>query len=110
MTPQSQDELLTALYVIFPSFQSRWAEDTQDDMCASDSLHSVYQSFLPYFARANASQAELKRLATLINSAVSAGGNPENAVATCFLEGLGHGLERSLRPFLSVQARALVQA
>ena len=111
MHPQSQDELLEALFAIFPEFRTEWLADQEGDAWPSDSLHSAYQSFLPFVSRTNPSQDQLQRLACLLDSAVAAGGDSENAVATCFLEHLGQaGLVRPLRPLLSAASRSRLRA
>ena len=111
MDHQSQGELLEALFVIFPRFRAEWLADLEGNVWPSDSLHSVYQSFLPYVAGIHPSQDQLQRLAKMIDSAVAAGGNSDNAVSTCFLEHLSQvGLVRSLRPLLSAAARSRLRA
>ena len=111
MDDQSQDELLAALFAIFPAFQAEWLADLEGDTWPSDSLHSVYQSFLPYLSAANPSQEQLQRLASLIDGAVAAGGSAENAVSTCFLEHLGEvGLLRPLSPLLGAASRSRLRA
>ena len=106
-----QEELLTSLFVIFPSFQAEWLADREGEEWPNTSLHSVYLSFLPYVSGTNASPEQVKRLAALINGAVSAGGDSENAVSTCFLEHLGQvDMLRPLRPLLSPEARSRLHA
>jgi hypothetical protein len=54
---------------------------------------------------------QIERLASLINAAVDAGGNSENAVATCFLEHLGQvGLYKVFKPLLAKEARKRLHA
>ncbi len=110
MNHQSQSELLRALISIFPGFEDEWHLDS-DGSTPTESLHSVYMSFLPYFSRCNASKKQLIQLAALINAAVAAGGIAENAVATTFLEALGPSdLLRSLSPMLTREAKARLHA
>jgi hypothetical protein len=108
---ESQEELLASLFAIFPAFQAEWLADCEGEEWSSASLHSVYLSFLPYVSGANASPEQLKRLAALLNDAVSAGGDSENAVSTCFLEHVGQvGMLQALRPLLSREARSRLHA
>jgi hypothetical protein len=105
MNHQSQADLLTALVAIFPDFKAEWAADGDAEFHRG-SLHSVYVSFLPFVSKANPSQRQLQRLATVLDGAVAAGGEAENAVATCFFEGFGPGpLLRALRPLLTPESR-----
>jgi hypothetical protein len=111
MDPQSQDELLKALFAIFPPFRAEWLADQEGGEWSGDSLHSVYQSFLPYVSRFSPAQDQIQRLADLVNDAVAAGGDSENAVSTCFLEHLGQvGLLRPLRSLLSAESRTRLRA
>ena len=106
-----QEDLLASLFAIFPAFQAEWLADCEGDESPSDSLHSVYLSFLPYVSAASPSPAQLNHLAALINGAVSAGGDSENAASTCFLEHLGQaGMLQPLRPLLSPEARSRLHA
>lgn len=105
MNHQSQADLLTALVAIFPDFKTEWDAGGEAEL-RSGSLHSVYMSFLPFVSKTNPSPRQLQRLATVLNGAVAAGGEAENAVATCFFEGLGPGpLLRALRPLLTPESR-----
>ncbi len=101
MNHQSQSDLLAALIEIFPEFKAEWDADSTGEFLG-DSLHSVYMSFLPFVSKVTPSPRQLQRLAAVLNGAVAAGGASENAVATCFFEGLGPGpLLRALRPLLT---------
>jgi hypothetical protein len=107
MDSSAQAQLLACLFGTFPEFKAVWLAERAGDSYPSSSLHTVYQSFLPYVSGANVSPEQLRRLAALVNSAVSAGGDAENAVSTCFLEHLGQvGMFSTLRPLLSPQARS----
>ena len=111
MNPQSQAELLESLWAIFPAFRCQWTLENQGlEPWPSAALHSVYMSFLPFVSGTEPSAGQLSQLAALINGAVSAGGNSENAVSTCFLEHLGQGLLRRMRPLLSPEARRRLHA
>lgn len=108
MEHTSQAALVSDLVAIFPDFQRCWDADNDiDDMFRGGSLHSVYRSFLPFVTRAAPSEKQIKKLAAVLNEAVAAGSDAENAVATCFFEGLGRGpLLRALRPLLTREAEA----
>ena len=104
--PGSRRELLATLCAIFPAFEAQWQAEAEDDPFPGDSLHGVYQSFLPWVSGADVSQEQLQELAVHINDAVAAGGDCENAVATCVLEHLDQvGMRKALRPLLSAESR-----
>lgn len=110
MQKYAQTDLITDLTSIFPEFGSVWAEDS-DDESPSSSLHSVYQSFLPFLASAQPTDKQWQLVADHLSKAVAAGGAQENAADTCVLEHLHQvRLNRILRPLLSKRARAYVRA
>lgn len=111
MDTLSQSELFHRLAAIFPAFASEWAADRENLMSRTETLHSVYQSFLPFVSGCIATDKQWAALAALLNGEVAAGGNRENAVATCFLEHCGQtGLASKLRPLLDRAARARLHA
>jgi len=107
----SQPELAERLSSIFPLFRAEWLTDTSEDSFRSTSLHSVYQSFLPWVSSTLLSAKQLTALAALLNAEVAAGGQRENAVGTCFLEHCGQvGLARQLSLLLSAAAKSRLHA
>ena len=111
MTAQTQDQLLAELKAIFPGFEAYWLDGREDDDFPSSSLHCVYQDLITFLGGASVTPKQWQRLATLINAAVAAGGDPENAVSTCLLEHLGQvGLIKYLRPLLTPAARSRLHA
>ncbi|GAB6197328.1 hypothetical protein [Lysobacter xanthus] len=111
METLSQAQLVERLSEIFPLFRGEWAADTGEVAFPSNSLHSVYQSFLPFVATAEATAAQITKLSALVSSEVAAGGERENAVSTCFLEHCGQvGFARQLSALLSAAARSRLHA
>jgi hypothetical protein len=111
MDKSRHSELVKRLVAIFPGFEADWHADNEDIAAQSDTLHSVYQSFLPFAATVPATKGQLASLATLLNEEVAAGGDRENAVATCFLEHCAAtGLFSSLRPLLNAEAQTRLHA
>jgi hypothetical protein len=107
----SQSELVQRLVAIFPTFEAEWVAYTEGLYFLSDSLHSVYQSFLPFVSGIPVTDKQFAALSKLLNGEVAAGGDRENAVATCFLEHCGQvGLLRRLRPFLDAETRSRLHA
>ncbi len=105
MTPTPQTDLVAELTKIFPEFQSEW-DWAKESFLGSESPHAVFLSFLPFVSRLSPLPRQLKALAAVLNGAVAAGGDAENAVATCFFEGLGRGpLLRALRPLLTAETK-----
>lgn len=114
MNYQSPKEILSHLVILFSDFKVVW--DDENPYIDNDwafSLHSVYMTFLPYLA-AQIGQIhpdQIEQVATLINGAVDAGGDSENAVGTCFLEHIGQvGLYNIFKPFLSKEAKRRLHA
>jgi len=107
----SQSDLVKALARVFPTFAAQWQQDREDDVFPSDSLHSVYQSFVPFLGKHEASETQWVKLASLLNNEVSAGGDRENAVSTCLLEhSYQLGIAKKLRPLLSAEAKCRLHA
>ena len=108
MTPA---DILAALLAIYPSFGDDWAVETAisngywDD---TPTFQRIFMTFCQYFG-VEAPKASLEQLlatARLVNDAVAAGGDLENAVSTGLLEHL-HQIEATkyLLPHLSERAR-----
>jgi hypothetical protein len=107
----SQHDLVADLVAIFPGFEEEWRLDQEGSCSPSSSLHSVYQSFLPFLGSVQPSPEQWKHLADLFSREFAAGGNRKNAVDTCVLEHLHQiKLNRALRPLLSPAARSVVRA
>ncbi len=100
-------QLLLRIVGAFPFFQAEWLADNEGRATATFSQHSVWMSFLPYVARLELDTRQLKHLASLVNDSVAAGEDSENAVSTCFLEGISRSSElgKSLWPTLSPASR-----
>jgi hypothetical protein len=99
---QTPRELISALVKTFPGYSF---EETDGE---TPTLHRVMADFCTYFASNNNSFAEkqIKEFAQLVNAAVDAGGDLENAFGTCFLEHLGQIKARTpLSWFLSKAAK-----
>ena len=111
MDTESQHHLLESIYQIFPDFEVEWAEHNSEPEFRTYSLHSVYMAFLPWVAGNAMTEAQLGRLADFLSNEVSKGGDPANAVDTCFLEHAHQvGIANRLRPILSDQAKAMLYA
>lgn len=114
MNYQSPNEILDELIMLFPGFQVEWNdENSYIEEDGSFNLSAVYMTFLPYLSGRidQFNNQQIERLARLINAAVDAGRNSENAVSTCFLEHVGQvGLYRILKPLLSKEARKRLHA
>ena len=107
---QKSSDVLHSVIFIFPEFQNEWENaNPYINEDGSYSLHSVYMVLLPYVSarKANFGDKQLKQLASLINDAVTAGDNSENAVSTCFLEHVYQvDLDSVLKPLLNGEAKA----
>ncbi len=111
MNYQSSEEVLAAVISIFPEFKSEWERDNPYITDGKYSVHSVYMSFLPFLASATHTKEQLSKVASLLNNAVKAGGNSENAVSTCILEHLHQiGLTSVLKSLLSNEAKERLHA
>ena len=103
--PHSPDELLERLFVIFPQFRTAYEGPLYDEPPGYDSVLSAFTSdFGAQFPSCPVDQ--LRDFAALVNDAVAAGGELENAFSMCFLE---HArqiyLDKPLWPYLSSAAR-----
>lgn len=110
--------LVQRIVAIYPDFDAWWADDRTDELPApaymptrQPSPHAVYRSLFTFVGRHAASEAQIAGLAALLNDAVAAGGDAENAASTCFLEHLGRSslhkaLWRQLLPATRRSARA----
>lgn len=108
---QSPKEVLNAIISIFPGFKAEWEEDNPYIVEGEFSIHSVYMTFLPYLATSSPTETQLSKVASLVNGAVSAGHDSENAVSTCFLEHVYRvGLAHALKPLLSNGAKERLHA
>ena len=111
MNYQSRPELLSLIFSILPEFEAEWAADNEIQDSVPGTLHSVYMSFLQFVSVTNPTKQQLNKLAILINGAVEAGGDSENAVSTCFLEHAGQvGISPTLRPLLARESRSRLHA
>jgi len=111
MDTAPQEHLLQSIYRIFPDFEAEWAEHNSEPELRTYSLHSVYMAFLPWVSVAAITHGQLNQLADLLSNEVAKGGDPENAVDTCFLEHAHQtGIAKRLGPFLSTQAKAMLYA
>jgi len=111
MNLQSSREVLAAIVAIFPEFEAEWEEDNPYRVGGKFSAHSVYMKFLPFLASAKRTDKQMKRVAQLINGAVLAGGDSENAVTTCFLEHLRQvGLTSTLKPLLGCRPKIVLES
>jgi len=108
--PQTPEELLNRLFVIFPQFRNQYDGSIRDQ---SSTYHSVLMAFTPFFGSelASFSQAQLRSFGELINEAVKQNDVLENALGTCLLEHL-HQIkaEHVLKPHLSKIAREKTRA
>ena len=111
MNYQSSKEILKAIVAIFPEFEAEWGADNPYIVDGKFSVHSVYMAFLPFLASATRTDKQMKMVASLINGAVLAGGDSENAVSTCFLEHVHQvGLTATLKPLLAKEAKVRLHA
>ena len=100
----SPSELYHRLVTIFPDYTfERTASDLEEY-----NYHALLLDFLQYFGvnHPRFSEKQLKKFGDVVNNAVAAGGEIENAFGTCFLEHLGYSFGRkALAPFLSKLAK-----
>ena len=102
--PQSPEQLLDELFVIFPQYRDEYNGPSHDD---TPTYHSVLMAFVPFFGGgiASCSEQQLRAFGQLVNTAIAQGGPLENAFSTCLLEHLRQiQAERRFRPFLSKTA------
>jgi hypothetical protein len=103
-----QDDLVKDLERIFPGFSVHWENDCAEDTFLFSSLHGVYMfSFIPYLSSIQPTQKQWRLLANHLSTAITAGGERENAADTCVLEHLHQlKLDKALCPLLSAKVRA----
>jgi hypothetical protein len=102
--PQSPEELLNALFKIFPTYRQCYQSD--DDY--HPTFHSILIDFTNFFGaqQETFSEEQLRLFGELANHAVNQEDNLENAFSTCFLEHLRQLKAKSkLSPFLSKLAK-----
>jgi hypothetical protein len=105
--PQSAEELLERLFVIFPQYRQRYDGPIHDE---EPTFHSVLIGF-GWFPLSTCSETQLREFGTLASAAVERGGPLGNAFETCVLEHLRQkNAEQALRPFLSKTARERTKA
>jgi hypothetical protein len=108
---QSSSEVLAGIAAIFPEFAVEWERDNPYITDGKFSIHAVYMTFLPFLASAEKTERNLRMVASLINGAVLAGGESENAVSTCLLEHVHQvGLAPALKRYLSEEAKERLHA
>jgi len=102
---QSLGDVVSLLASTLPKFNASWA-----DWCEghdNPGLHTAYNAAREAQADKSLSELQIKMFALLINGAVAAGGQSENAVSTCFLEAMGRDpAEKLLRSYFSREAKA----
>ncbi|GMV32123.1 MAG: hypothetical protein AMXMBFR59_42480 [Rhodanobacteraceae bacterium] len=95
------EHLMRRILEIFPEFESEWRADHPGGEAQQKTVHSVYMSLFPFVHSASHSPKQLAKFAALLNEAVAAGGNADNAVGTCFLEHFGQSpLRKAIWPLL----------
>ena len=104
----SPRELLEALTGIFPKYAFN------PDEASSPTYHGLMIDFACYYGSVSCTDRQLKDFAALINAAVDAGGDLENAFSTCLLEHLGNRkwtpARKPLMPFLSKAVKERLHA
>jgi len=98
---------MAALVKTFPDYLF---EETVGE---TPTLHGIMIDFCTYFGSNNSSFSEkqIKEFAQLVNAAVDAGGDLENAFGTCFLEHLGQiKAKKPLNGFLSKASKERLHA
>jgi hypothetical protein len=109
--PQTPEEMLAQLQVIFPTFDHEWDEDEWPGM--SRTCHGVVRDLADYFPSnvAALTEQQVIEFAYWLNGSVEAGGDVENAVSTCFLEHSRQiGVFELLAPHLTPLARSRTHA
>jgi len=100
--PGTPEQLRAALVDLFPAFKG----EVDDDVSYGREItfHTLMFDFTPFFGKNRQAFSERQMLgfAKLVNLSIEAPGPLENAVSTCFLEGI-HG-DRALRAAM-VKAR-----
>ena len=104
--------MLLQLQQLLPGFDHPWEEDDQWPGLGR-SFHAVALDLTDYFPAhcLSLTERQLLAFAAWINGMVGAGGDLENAVATCFLEHSGQiGVYKVLAPHLTALAKASARA
>jgi hypothetical protein len=99
--PNSPDELLEKLFVIFPDFRASYEGPLYDEPLSYDSVLTAFTSdFGVQFH--SSTDDQFRAFGALIDEAVSAGGELKHAFSTCFLEHLREvDVDRVFWPYLS---------
>ena len=108
--PQSPEQLLEELFLIFPQYRTNYSGSIHDD---TPTYHSVLVAFTPFFGTqlTSFSEEQLRNFGELVSTAVAQQGPLENAFGTCLLEHLHQiGAQRGFRPYLSEAARKKTHA
>jgi len=102
---QSLGDVVPLLASTLPKFSASWANWCEDHY--EPGLHTAYNAAREAHADQSLSELQIKMFALLINEAVAAGGQSENAVSTCFLEAMGRDpADKLLRSYFSREAKA----
>jgi len=110
LLPRSPGQLLAQIFAIFPGYQDAYRGPIHDD---APTFHSTLIGFTGFFGGGlkGFSETQLRSFGALINQAVDAGGDLENAFSTCLLEHLRQiRAEKAMKPFLSKAARMRLRA
>lgn len=108
--PRSPDQLLAQIFAIFPGYQDAYRGPIHED---APTFHSTLIGFCGFFGVGlqGFSETQLRRFGALIDQAVDAGGDLENAFSTSLLEHLRQiRAEKAMKPFLSKAARMRLRA
>ena len=107
-SPQSPQELLESLSIIFPEFREHFKNDESDAL----TYPGILREFAYFFGKHSTIflESQLRDLGSLVSEAVLQPGALENALGTCFLEHL-HQIkaESVLRPYLSKKAYGMTR-
>lgn len=96
--PEHPEQLLEALFAIFPEYRAGYVEPIHD---GEPTFHSVLIGFSS-FPLAASSERQLRDFGQWVSAAVAAGGPLANAFETCLLEHLHQtGAKWVLRRYLS---------
>ncbi len=101
----SPDELLDRLFAIFPVFRASYEGSLYDQPLSYDSVLTAFTSDFGVQFR-DSTDDQFRAFATLVDEALSAGGELEHAFSTCFLQHLREvDVDRVFWPYLSSAAR-----
>jgi hypothetical protein len=112
VAPETPEEMLRQLQELLPGFDHSW-EDEDEWPGLERSFHAVARDLASYFPAQclSLNEKQLRAFAAWINGMVTAGGDLENAVSTCFLEHSGQlGVYKVLAPHLTTLAKASARA